>query len=98
MAAHRMRPLPPVDLADPAAVAAWVATVRGHVDMMRPLVTDATTRAVHRRHGRRYLRSRLCRALRDVEVMLDAIAPAPPVPDDGAEHGDPSGNGGSPAL
>ncbi len=86
-----MRTPAPVDLADSAAVAAWAGIVRGKVDEARPLMVEATMRKDLRQHGRRYLRRRLTRLVRDIGVLLDAIAPRPDEP----EHGDPSGNGGA---
>jgi hypothetical protein len=84
---NRIAPLPAVDLADPTAVASWLTAARERVDSMRSPAIEATTRKAHRKHSRRYLRRTLARAIRDVEAMLDALAPPDaaatmPPPDD----------------
>lgn len=86
---NRMAPPAPVDLADPAAIAAWITTARQRVDSMRAPAIEATTRKAHRKHSRRFLRRSLVRAIRDLEAMLAALAPRseavtllPPADDD----------------
>jgi hypothetical protein len=75
-----MRQPPPVDLADPAAVAAWADTMRGRANELRALSIWATTRKAHRRLSRRFLRRKMARHIRDFHVMLDALSPPPTVP------------------
>ena len=75
MSGRRVGPMPPVDLMDAVAVASWAASVRGKVEALRALVTDATTRKLHRVHSRRHLRRNMTRHLRKIVVLLDALAP-----------------------
>jgi hypothetical protein len=84
---ERLRLRAPVETTDPAALAAYAKQLRPVVVLLRELAEDATAPADKRVHSRAFLRRDMLRALREVEARLDV-----------AEHGDPAGCGGSPAL
>ena len=73
-----MRKAPPVDPSNPAALATWLSSVRGTVEVVKAFLLDATLPHKERVHARKYLRRFGLRRLHDLESQLAAIDPAPP--------------------
>ena len=71
-----------VATADPAGLAAYVATLRPIVASLRALTEDATAAPEARVYDRLYLRRFILKDIRELEARLDAASPA--APDDGA--------------
>ncbi|MDI3291023.1 hypothetical protein [Polyangium sp. 15x6] len=62
---------------DPAALVAYVNTLRPVVTSLRMLVEDATAEPSKRIHARSFLRRELLRGIRELEARINAAAPAP---------------------
>jgi hypothetical protein len=73
-----MRKPPPVDPSNPAALATWLSSVRGTVEVVKAFLLDATLPHKERVHARKYLRRFGLRRLHDLESQLAAIDPTPP--------------------
>jgi hypothetical protein len=66
----------PIDPRDPAALAQWLAAVRGLTEVLRAFLLDATLPHKERVHARKYLRRHGLRRFHDLESQLAAIDPA----------------------
>ena len=77
-----MRKPPPVDPSSPAALGAWLSSVRGLTEVLKAFLLDATLPRGERVHSRKYLRRFGLRRFHDLEAQLTAIDPALP-PDAG---------------
>jgi hypothetical protein len=79
----------------PIELTAYASALRPLVAQIRKLADDATAAPGERVHTRGYLRGKVLRALRELEVHLDAAAPREPAGDAPSDHGDPAGCGGA---
>lgn len=75
-----MRDRTPVNVGDPAALAATLAGMRELSRDIRLLAEDATLPGGERIHARTYLRKMICRRLRELDARIDALDPAKGAP------------------
>jgi hypothetical protein len=80
----------PINFADPAEVRAWAVDLRVAVDDADAIIRDMLRPLRRRELGARMYRDNYADARQRIVALIAAA-----LPDEGPDHGDPSGNGGA---